>query len=284
MQRNNIFIKNKILIYFLVLSLGFSLLFFGFTKKLRAFAEDEQSGTIALPILMYHAVFPDGCKLVPYSIHISSLQQDLDFIIEQGYTTVLTSDLIAFVENKGALPPKPIMLTFDDGFYNILHLVLPELEKRNMRVVCSVTGIFSEKEARDDDRYGYLSFEDIARLQNSGRVEIANHSYNLHRLYRGQIGMKKIFSEQEEDYKKRFTQDVMKLQDKLKNFGVEPIALAYPYGFFEKTSDQYLKELGFKASFICFEKVNRLKRGDSLFGLSRFNRDRQTAQQILSKI
>ena len=43
---------------------------------------------------------------------------DLDALQEKGYTAVTVSDLLAYVQDGADLPEKPVMITFDDGYYN----------------------------------------------------------------------------------------------------------------------------------------------------------------------
>ena len=242
--------------------------------------EEAEQDEIHLPILMYHAVFPNNIKRLPYSVHLSDLQSDLDYIKSEGYTTILAKDLIEYCENEIPLPEKPIMLTFDDGYYSVLSLVLPELQARNMKAVAAVVGKYTEKNCEHNDIYGYLDYNDIKTLEESGHIEIANHSDYMHEQW-PRHGMMKKWKEDEDSYKISFQSDLTSMQDKLAKVGVRPIALAYPFGFFEKNSDNYAKELGFKVSFSCREKINKINKESNLFGLCRFNRDKKNARQIL---
>ena len=101
----------------------------------------EEEG-IRVPIVMYHSVLKS--RTGKYIVSPEQLEQDLKYIQERGYETIVMADLIEYVENGRELPERPIMLTFDDGYYNNLHYVVPLLEKYNMRAVISVVGKYTD--------------------------------------------------------------------------------------------------------------------------------------------
>ncbi|MDE6658270.1 MAG: polysaccharide deacetylase family protein, partial [Oscillospiraceae bacterium] len=91
--------------------------------------QTQQEG-VFLPIVMYHSI--TDISNSDYQITKEQFAQDLYYLYANGYETVSIGDLLAYTEGKGELPEKPIMLTFDDGFYNNLSIALPLLEEYNM--------------------------------------------------------------------------------------------------------------------------------------------------------
>ena len=89
--------------------------------------------TVELPIIMYHSVLKS--RSGDYIVHPSELENDLKYIKENGYETVVMADLINFVYEGVELPEKPIMITFDDGYYNNLGYAVPLLQKYGMKAV-----------------------------------------------------------------------------------------------------------------------------------------------------
>ena len=72
---------------------------------------------VDIPIVMYHSVLKDEKYHGKYVISPAELENDILYLKEQGYTTIFMEDLINYTKG-GELPEKPIMLTFDDGYYN----------------------------------------------------------------------------------------------------------------------------------------------------------------------
>ena len=81
---------------------------------------------VRVPVIMYHAVMDDASRLGKYVISPEELESDFKWLSENGYTAILSEDLINYTENGAALPEKPILLTFDDGYYNNYLYAYPE--------------------------------------------------------------------------------------------------------------------------------------------------------------
>lgn len=107
------------------------------------------ANSVRLPVLMYHNILIS--KNGTYTVKPEQLEKDLAAIKREGYTTVFPSEVIAFVKGKGNLPQKPIMLTFDDGYYNNMYYALPLLKKYNMKATLNIIGAFSEYSTESGD-------------------------------------------------------------------------------------------------------------------------------------
>lgn len=248
----------------------------GLPKEVVPAVSGTAEETVAVPIIMYHGILKDTARLGKYVISPEVFEEDLKYLISHGYTTVVVQDLIDYVDRGVPLPEKPIMLTFDDGYYNNYLYAYPLLRKYNCRAVISVIGYYSQRFSENTDMnpyYAHLNWAQIRELSESGMVEIQNHSYNLHKNS-GNIGAKKISGESVSDYTVRLSDDVKKLQSLLEEHsGVIPTAFTYPFGAVSDASVPILKESGFRASLSCEEKVNKITRNpDCLYRLYRFLR------------
>ena len=172
---------------------------------------------------------------------------------------------------------KPVILTFDDGMLNNSLYVVPLLKKYDMKASISVVGEYTKKFSESEDKnpaYAYLSWSDISDLKRSGRVEIGNHSFNMHSNDSKRKGSTKNKNESYEDYRNVFINDVIKLQMELeKRCRISPEFYTFPYGFECDEATKILKSLGFKATLNCKEKPNYItKDPNCLIGLNRYNR------------
>lgn len=258
-----------ILLFLFVLIFIFVLLF--------SFAFANSDEYIKVPIIMYHSILKDPARSNKYTITPAVLEEDLKYIKANGYETITISDLISYVYDDKPLPPKPIILTFDDGHYNNYGYLYPLLEKYDMKAVISIVGSYTDKFSETDEanlNYSYLRWKDINELISSGRVEFQNHTYNLHDNTHGRIGAKKKKGESDDEYKKILEEDINKLQNEFKeNTGYVPTCFTYPFGSISNSSLDIIKELGFKASLSCEEGINKItKNPNSLYLLKRYNR------------
>ena len=96
----------------LALCLGIGLLR---QERMRTVFSEER---VTLPIIMYHSILKDGARQGKYVVSPEVLARDLDALRARGCETVTVRDLIAYTRDGAPLPAKPVMLTFDDGYYN----------------------------------------------------------------------------------------------------------------------------------------------------------------------
>lgn len=238
-------------------------------------SESHPEESVELPIFMYHGV--NQTNIGRYVLPVSRLEEDLQWLRNNGYETILMTDLIEYTENPNAkLPPKPIILTFDDGYYNNYLYAYPLLKKYDMKAVISVVGAFTEatiKEGTLNANYSHLTYEQMKEMQDSGLVEIQNHTYNLHSISFVRKGAKMNPGEDYQSYRKLIVNDLTTLQNKLKeNTGYIPNTFTYPFGRYTKELTEIAIELGFKACLSCESGTNRIKKGDSLTHLKRYER------------
>ena len=95
---------------------------------------------VRVPVLMYHSILKDSARQGKYVVSPAVLAADLDALQKRGYETVTVSDLLAYVQDGTPLPDKPVMITFDDGYYNNYVYAYPLLQQRGMRAVVSIIG------------------------------------------------------------------------------------------------------------------------------------------------
>lgn len=253
-------------------------------------AAAEEGGAVRVPVIMYHSLLNKSTN--EWNISPEAFEKDLKYLSENGYRAVFISELIAYVYEGGALPEKPVVLTFDDGYYNNYTQAMPLLKKYDMKMVLSVIGantdMWTKHPDETDERYGHVTWPQISEMVQSGRVELANHTQSMHKNSNGRIGCSKKRSEDIEQYEKTLTDDVEALQNKLEEVsGTRPECFTYPFGKKCRESVDILKKLGFKATLSCASGINILSVGDPdcLIYMKRNNRTpKQSAESILKKL
>lgn len=250
---------------------------FFFIGRLMFFSSADNGGGkgIFLPVIMYHSVY--GNTPGEYIVTPAQAESDLRWLSGHGYTAVSAGEVIEYSAGRGALPEKPVMITLDDGYYNNLSEFLPLLEKYDMCAVVSVVGMYTDRLAAADPHvpaYSYLTWEDIAELSASGRVEIGNHTYDMHSLRGTRRGCMKLPGEDEKAYREALSADIGTLQSEIMSHtGLLPQVFAYPFGAISPESLPLLREQGIRMTLTCYEKPNYITRSpDCLYGIFRYNR------------
>lgn len=209
--------------------------------------------TVRVPILMYHHVgmLPPNADAVRISLTISPelFEAQMKFIADQGFTPIRILDLVNHLQNGAPLPPKPIILTFDDGYEDNYINVFPTLKDYGFPGTFFIISGRPDSNAED-----YLTWEQIHEMADNG-MEIGNHSlthrYNLGATFPATQRAEIIESH------KRFVQE-------LSNWS--PI-FSYPSGSYNAYTLTLLRELGYVAAVTT--RQGTLQATDALLELRR---------------
>ena len=268
---------------------------FGAPPDIRAAVSPTGGGDMAepidIPVLMYHSINSRESRTGDYVITPKAFRKDLEWLRDAGYQTVVVQDLLNYVEEGVPLPEKPVMITFDDGYYNNYLNAFPILKEMGMKAVISIivseTDKYSELQ-EDRENYSHLTWEQIREMMDSGLIEFQNHSYGLHKNGKqaARKGIGKKPGESTEAYQQAIREDVEKGQARFVEMtGYAPTAFTYPFGTVSEDSYPVLEELGFRATLDAQGKPFRLTRDPAcLVRIPRYNRPwGKTAQQIIEK-
>lgn len=179
---------------------------------------------------MYHHLVADGEPIVGMTITAGRFAEDMRWLKDNGYTTVLPRDLAAGVP----LPEKAVMVTFDDGYASNYLYAFPILKELEMKAAIAVIG-------RVVDAYDFSTLDwDMCReMHDSGLVEIGSHTYNLHNLDDADgnyvegcsNGIQRREGESRDAYEARVLPDLQQSIDVIEaHLGAPVTFLAYPYG------------------------------------------------------
>jgi peptidoglycan/xylan/chitin deacetylase (PgdA/CDA1 family) len=282
--------KSKITLKSVMLFSIFILLTISISNNLmEIYTSSSSQQSVYVPIIMYHQVKNSGFGkdvISPYEF-----ENDLKYLADNEYTTVTIDDLIDYVYEGKDLPEKPIILSFDDGYLSTYQYVFPLLKEYNMKIVLSVIGKCTDDFSNVVDiniNYSHMTWEQINEVDDSGLVEIQNHSYNLHRVCNGRYGCSQMTNEAFSVYEEVMKEDILTLQQKIASkIDKTPSTFTYPYGKYNSNTEAILKNLGFKATLTVKYGVNLVNRDDpeTLFNLKRICRSHnQGIKKLLNEV
>ena len=243
-----------------------------------------------LPVIMYHSLVKSEDAADRYVCPIGRVESDLVWLRDNGYTSVSLGELVAFADGTGTLPPKPVLLTLDDGYRNNLTLLPALLERYDMRAVISVVGEYADiytASGEDGSPHTCMSWADVKRAAEQERLELACHSYYFHHL-ESRKGAARKQGEPVAHWQAALTADTLAIQRRLEEHcGITPVCYAYPFGQISEGADTLLADLGFRVTLSCNERPSTLTAGDPdcLYSLGRFNRDgRLSTAEFMTKL
>ncbi len=147
-----------------------------------------------VPVVMLHSVVgdrPDRPR--PFGIWCppACFEGYLDYLRRHRYSTVGLDDLHAHLTRGAALPRKPIVLTFDDGYLDNWVHAAPLLRRYGMRGVVFMPSDFVQPGDRprptiedveagriaeeDLEVYGYLNEAELRALAGEGVLDVQSH-------------------------------------------------------------------------------------------------------------
>jgi len=139
-------------------------------------APDGKDRRVRVPILMYHYISdpPRGADEVRRDLSLPGpdFELQLRYLANESYQSITMQDLIRHIQRGAPLPPKPVLLTFDDGYKDAFTVAFPLLKKYGF------TGTFFifTKPINEENRE-YLSWQEVELMSAAG-MEIGSHSYS----------------------------------------------------------------------------------------------------------
>lgn len=152
-----------------------------------------------VPIFAFHSVMPGSGY--EYEISTGQLNELCSLLKQRGYQTISFQDLFAAVNSGAALPPKPVILTSDDGYQSVYQYAFPIIQSYGFRMTLFLaTGYIGSS---DGDRRtnsfdsGYptramLIWPEVAAMASAG-WEIQSHGVDHSRL--GSMSFDQVLSQ-----------------------------------------------------------------------------------------
>ena len=236
----------------------------GTTPAAEAEPDAATDYTAEVPILMYHHVAQEGEG--SDIISAARLEEHIKALLEAGYTAVTFDELRAWVEEGAALPDRPVVITFDDGYESNYTLAYPILKQYGMKATIFVVGVSVGKDTYKDTgspMLPHFSMEQAQEMEQSGLITIGSHGYDIHQVAGRDAeplrqGALQLDGESDQKYADFLKEDCRKMEQLL---GEKPGILAYPYGRCSELSENVLREMGIWATVTIEGKTNTLVQG-----------------------
>jgi peptidoglycan/xylan/chitin deacetylase (PgdA/CDA1 family) len=213
-----------------------------------------------LVVLNYHNITKNGGT---FSRSPEQFREDMEFIKINDFNPITPILFLSYLEGKGNLPEKPVLITFDDGLNGVYLNAYPILQEYGYSAIMFIIV------SRIGQNLDYLNWKQLSEMQSSRIFSIESHTYNSHFFVDNVSGrhaalISKLILpdgsiESEEQYVSRVTDDLQKskslIEDKLNK---KVLFLAIPFGNGDPTITKISNNLGFKGTFNSGGGVNPL--------------------------
>ncbi len=132
------------------------------------------SRTVSVPILMYHRIDSLSPSLPAITRRLTvdpaDFAAEMRWLRDRGFHTITQLQLYRALELGRALPAKPVLVTFDDGYRDVFSKAMPVLRRLHMRATAYViTGRISNGDT------SFLTWGRLKALERNG-IEIGSHT------------------------------------------------------------------------------------------------------------
>lgn len=182
-----------------------------------------------IPILLYHYIGnnpnPSDSARDNLSVAPDQFDEQMGYLAQNGYNPITLDTMVAGLRGVATLPPKPVVITFDDGYVDLYHNAFKILRKYNFRAVAFIpTGLVGTAY--------YASWDMLLEMQASGLLSFQSHSVSHANL--PSVSKNRLVSE--------LTESKKTLEAK---FGIPINFIAYPNGTSNEEVQKVAKQAGY---------------------------------------
>jgi peptidoglycan/xylan/chitin deacetylase (PgdA/CDA1 family) len=201
---------------------------------------------------MYHKVGkpPEGSQLLPLWVSSRQFRRQMAYLKDHGYASLSLSGLVSACKGKEPLPPRSVLVTFDDGYENFYTEAFPVLEefkiKAGVFLVADTMGASNHwHDPATETPLPMLSAGQIREMRASGLVEFGSHTLTHRNLDKISLP----------EARKEIGESKKRLEDFL---GAEVSCFAYPYGAGAYRQDlrDAVREAGYALDFGVKQGIN----------------------------
>ena len=216
--------------------------------------------------IAYHDVVDQRHELTADAVTLDNLIDHFEWLKVSGYQPVSIDDLKAARAGTNPLPDKAILLCWDDGYTSFYTHVLPLLKAYQYPAVLALVGSWMAPGPEEMVQYGeqlvprkkFMTWQQLKEVAETGLVEIASHSNNLHTALLADRSGDKLPAaivhtfdpvtgtyETDQQFRERIRTDLQKSSDlMLKHLGFRPRVLVWPFGQYNTIALESSADIG----------------------------------------
>ena len=190
-----------------------------------------QPDSLRVPILVYHAIAPHHAGQTTdqreLDVDPAVFHAQMAYIAQSKHPVISLSSLVDAIEGKVTLPPRSVVITFDDGWQNQYEDAFQVLKQYHF------TATFFVYTSAIGNGPGFMTWDELRQMENAG-MTIGAHSRTHPEMTKKGVSLAKEIDGSREDIQK--------------NLGTTPDLFAYPYGDWNDRVASAVRAAGFRAA------------------------------------
>ena len=263
-----------------------------FSEVLQATALPDETVSRDVPVLMWHNLAEESSG--DMTISVDTFRAQIEALHEAGFKTVSLQQLYDYVHFGTELPEKPIVLTFDDGYFSNYEYAFPILQEYDMQATIFAIGVSVGKDTYKDTDHAmtpHFGVDEAREMVASGLISVQSHTYDMHQWPPFEDGNAQVREtllpfdgEADADYEAAVEADFAESRELLESITGQPVnALAFPEGAYVTLTQDALRSAGAELTFTTVRAVNTVVKGlpQSLCAMPRFGMTESTDMTAL---
>lgn len=263
-----------------------------FSVVLQATALPDETVSRDVPVLMWHNLAEESSG--DMTISVDTFRAQIEALHEAGFKTVSLQQLYDYVHFGTELPEKPIVLTFDDGYFSNYEYAFPILQEYDMQATIFAIGVSVGKDTYKDTDHAmtpHFGADEAREMVDSGLISVQSHTFDMHQWPPFEDGNAQVREtllpfdgEADADYEAAVEADFAESRELLESITGQPVnALAFPEGAYVTLTQDALRSAGAELTFTTVRAVNTVVKGlpQSLCAMPRFGMTESTDMTAL---
>ena len=263
-----------------------------FSEVLQATALPDETVSRDVPVLMWHNLAQESSG--DMTISVDTFRAQIEALHEAGFKTVSLQQLYDYVHFGTELPEKPIVLTFDDGYFSNYEYAFPILQEYDMQATIFAIGVSVGKDTYKDTDHAmtpHFGADEAREMVDSGLISVQSHTFDMHQWPPFEDGNAQVREtllpfdgEADADYEAAVEADFAESRELLESITGQPVnALAFPEGAYVTLTQDALRSAGAELTFTTVRAVNTVVKGlpQSLCAMPRFGMTESTDMTAL---
>ena len=263
-----------------------------FSEVLQATALPDETVSRDVPVLMWHNLAEESSG--DMTISVDTFRAQIEALHEAGFKTVSLQQLYDYVHFGTELPEKPIVLTFDDGYFSNYEHAFPILQEYDMQATIFAIGVSVGKDTYKDTDHAmtpHFGADEAREMVDSGLISVQSHTFDMHQWPPFEDGNAQVREtllpfdgEADADYEAAVEADFAESRELLESITGQPVnALAFPEGAYVTLTQDALRSAGAELTFTTVRAVNTVVKGlpQSLCAMPRFGMTESTDMTAL---
>lgn len=263
-----------------------------FSEVLQATALPDETVSRDVPVLMWHNLAEESSG--DMTISVDTFRAQIEALHEAGFKTVSLQQLYDYVHFGTELPEKPIVLTFDDGYFSNYEYAFPILQEYDMQATIFAIGVSVGKDTYKDTDHAmtpHFGADEAREMVDSGLISVQSHTFDMHQWPPFEDGNAQVREtllpfdgEADADYEAAVEADFAESRELLESITGQPVnALAFPEGAYVTLTQDALRSAGAELTFTTVRAVNTVVKGlpQSLCAMPRFGMTESTDMTAL---